>query len=87
MENFDHNSAENYNFDKGQIWKFKMPVWNLLDDDKNWVEKSKTQKSLGVNSIIKILLVKNKGLTKRRFCGRTNLTIQNAGPESIRWWQ
>ena len=46
MENFDHNSAENYNFDEGQIWKFKMPVWNLLDDDKNWVEKSKTQKSL-----------------------------------------
>ena len=28
-----------------------MPVWNLLNDGtgkKNWVEKSKTQKSLGV---------------------------------------
>ena len=33
MENFDHNSAENDNFDEGQIWKSKMPVWNLLDDD------------------------------------------------------
>ena len=33
IENFNHNSAENDNFDEGQIWKSKMPVWNLLDDD------------------------------------------------------
>ena len=41
MENFDHNSAENDNFDEGQIWKSKMPVWNLLDDDNSLHSKKK----------------------------------------------
>ena len=40
IENFDHNSAENDDFDNGRIWKSKM--------SKNWVKKSKTQKSFCV---------------------------------------
>ena len=53
-ENFDHNSSENDDFDDGRIWKPKKPVRNLLDNhnslpqEKNWVEKLKTQKFLGV---------------------------------------
>ena len=50
IENFDHNSVENDDFEDAWIWKPEMPVRNLLEDDnslprekKNWVESWNSQ--------------------------------------------
>ena len=41
IENFDHNSAENYNFDDGRIWKPKKLVRNQIDDDNSLPQEKK----------------------------------------------
>ena len=41
IENFDHNSAENDDFDDGRIWKPKKPVRNLLDNDNSLPQEKK----------------------------------------------
>ena len=76
------------NFDNRRIWRSKMPVRNLLDDDNSLPQEKKLGwKVENLWVFYKILLVKNKGWTKRQFWRWTNLRIQNAGLESIRWWQ
>ena len=72
IDNFNHNSAENDDFDDGRIWKPKKPVRNLLDKDnslpqeKKLGRKSKTQKSLGVlrNIISKKLRTNEKTILR-----------------------
>jgi hypothetical protein len=51
-------------------------------EDGNWVEKSKTQKSLGV--IKNIEDFDHNSAENADFDDGTNLKIQNAAPESIR---
>ena len=46
IENFDHNLAENDNFDDGRIQKPKMPVRNLLDNDNSLPEEKKLGRKL-----------------------------------------
>ena len=50
-------------------------------EDGNWVEKSKTQKSLGVKNIEDF---NHNSAENADFDDGTNLKIQNAAPESIR---
>ena len=41
IERFDQNSSENDNFDNGRIWKSKMPVRNLLNDNNSLPQEKK----------------------------------------------
>ena len=55
-ENFDHNLAENDDFDNGWIWKSKMLVRNLLDNDNSLPQEKKLGWKLENSEIFRFFL-------------------------------